>query len=123
MSRPRRPERFGTIIIGGGITGLALTNALQKGFCVLESRSEIATPENGNVYEMRMCYRNLILLASAASRPIGCLLQERSVDAGHQGQRRLHPLVFVSQKASNLQGEQDFLVHRVRGEYVSPAAP
>ena len=39
---------------------------------------------------MRMCYPNIILLASAASRPTVCPPQARRVDAGHQGQRGSH---------------------------------
>ena len=78
---------------------------------------------NSTFCRIQVPFRNLILLDSAASRPVGYHPQERCIDAGHHGQRRPHLLVFVRQNAPNLQSEQYSTLHQVRGRCLSPAAP
>ena len=55
MTCPKEPEGFRIIIVGGGITGLTLANALQNAgadFLLLESRSEMSiSSQHGETLE------------------------------------------------------------------------
>ena len=75
MTYPKEPEGFRIIIVGAGITGLTLANALQHAdadFLLLESRSEIApqvgasiglAPNGSRILDQLSCYEELEKLA------------------------------------------------------------
>lgn len=95
MATTRNPPSFRVIIVGGGIAGLTLANALQHAgidYVLLEARNEIAPqvgqsiglgPNGSRILDQLGCYDDIMALTdpieyTASHKPDGNLIRPKT---------------------------------------------